>query len=121
MKQKKKTYPISLTDDQRFAVWVAADAMMCVAALPDHEYEALRRVCDQCEPLDGSPDPAVITFTPHQLRTAVRSIELALRYLSGGEQPYGPSFYDHDFASELAQAAPDLSDLLSAFRSFLGG
>lgn len=119
MKQKKKSYPIRLKDYQRFAIWIAADSMMCVTNLPDHEYEALRRICDQCEPLDGSPDSAVITFTPHQLHSSVKSIELALRYLSGSEQPYGPSFYDHDYESELRESVSDFEQLLPFFRSIL--
>lgn len=120
MKQKKKIYPISLNDYQRFAVWIAADSMMCVTRLPGHEYHALNQICDQCEPLDGVSESAVITFTPQQLRTSIKSIELALRYLSGSEQPYGPSFYDDDYASGLLESFSDLEWLLPVFRSILG-
>ena len=116
---KKKTYPIRLTPHQLYAVWVSADAMMCAPSIPDHEYEALRRICDLCEPFDGSQEPAVLTFSPHQLRMSIKSIELALRYLDGTAQPYGMSFHDHDYASELREASADLKTLLPAFRSFL--
>ena len=116
---KKKSYPIRLTPHQLYAVWVSADAMMCVPSIPGHEYEALRRICQLCEPHDGTDQPVVLTFTPHQLRLSVKSIELALRYLDGSAQPYGAIFHDHDYASELREAAADLGDLLPAFRSFL--
>lgn len=116
---KKKSYPIRLTPNQLFAVWVAADAMMCAPSVPDHEYEGLRRICDLCAPHDGSDQPVILTFTPHQLRMSVRSIELALRYLDGSAQPYGASFHDHDYASELQEASAELEALLPAFRSFL--
>lgn len=117
-KKRKNIVPVSLTLEQRHALWVSLDLLreLLPSAQPKLDVKMISSFCDDLYSMDGDPQIYTIEFTAAGHRACGIALKYARLYLDGNRQ----YFYDPilpQLEQELGELSADIR-VLAAF--FLG-